>query len=75
MLLVHVEAVKSINSAVVKNKKVIGSYYNCLFSYRQKYIVEKVNNEGGERKVVALDQMKSELQTYESPLAEVRDSL
>ena len=59
MIHVLVEAVKSINNVVDEKRKFIK-----LLKKRKRVTV-----------MVALDQMKSEIQAYETPLAEVRDSL
>ncbi len=59
MIRVHAEAVRSTSSAVAEKPE------SCLI-YKMKKVVNAM---------VELDQMKQELQTYESPLAEVRDSL
>lgn len=63
MIPVLAEAAKSTNSAAAVADILI----------RQENKKEK--RKCGERLVVELDQMKLELQAYESPLAEVRDSL
>lgn len=59
MIHVLVEVVKSINNVVDEKRKLVNSFKN-----RKRVTV-----------MVALDQMKSEIQAYETPLAEVRDSL
>ena len=66
MIHVHVAVVRSISSAAAGEHKTKRFKKND----RVKKIVYKVVNA-----MVELDQMKQELQTYESPLAEVRDSL
>lgn len=66
MIHVHAAAVRSISSVAVEKHKTNRFKKND----RVKKIIYKVVNA-----MVELDQMKQELQTYESPLAEVRDSL
>ena len=60
MIHVHVEAVRSINSAADVNKNVP--------------VFHAFKIERGDS-VVELDQYKGRLSAYESPLAEMRDSL
>ncbi len=60
MILVHAAAARSTSSAAGERAE------NSSILYKIKKVVNAM---------VELDQMKQELQTYESPLAEVRDSL
>ena len=80
MILVRVEAEKSINSAVVvkhKRKEISLRADICLRGRNFFLQILDKNFENWKEviKVVALDEIKSILNTYEAPLKELRDSL
>jgi len=72
MIHVHAEVVKSLKTVAENNIEMIQCFEKSIFGFLKVYFIKKKKVVNA---VVELDQMKLELASYESPLAEVRDSL